>query len=169
MHKYLKNLLPRLRTLSNTLNQVEIFADKEWVFVDANSNNPHLYTFLRDQRLIVSVNSENKIGRWEILPTGKLLIEFSNEPPMLLENAFVNNAVLVLKKNGENDQPFILFDRFEIPDGNIIKYLKNLEKTIDLIPDEIDDDDKEDKFAVFYGYVFFIFFVYLLAKAYLFD
>lgn len=169
MHEYLNNLLPRLRTLSKTLNQVEIFADKEWVFVDANSNNPHLYTFLRDKRLIVSVNGENKIGKWEILPTGKLLIEFSNEPPMLLENAFVNNAVLVLKKNGENDQPFILFDRLEIPDGNIIKYLKNLEKTIDLIPDEIDDDDKEDKFAVFFGYVFFIFFVYLLAKAYLFN
>jgi hypothetical protein len=169
MHEYLNNLLPRLKTLSNTLNQVEIFGDKEWIFLDANSNNPHQYTFLRDKRLIVSVNGENKIGRWEILPTGKLLIEFSNEPPMLLENAFVNNAVLVLKKNGENDQPFILFDRFEIPDGNIIKYLKNLEKTIDLIPDEIDDDDKEDKFAVFYGYVFFIFVVYLLAKAYLFD
>jgi hypothetical protein len=144
MHEYLNNLLPRLKTLSNTLNQVEIFGDKEWIFLDLNSNNPHQYTFLRDKRLIVSVNGENKIGKWEILPTGKLLIEFSNEPPMLLENAFVNNSVLVLKKNGENDQPFILFDRFEIPDGNIIKYLKNLEKTIVLIPDEIDDDEDDD-------------------------
>jgi hypothetical protein len=169
MHKYLKNLLPRLRTLSNTLNQVEIFADKEWIFVDANSNNPHLYTFLRDQRLIVSVNSENKIGRWEILPTGKLLIEFSNEPPMLLENAFVNNALLVLKKNGENDQPFILFDRFEIPDGNIIKYLKNLEKTIDLIPDEIDNDEDDDYPKMFAGLIFLIVLAYSLAKKYLFD
>ena len=143
MHEYLNNLLPRLRTLSKTLNQVEIFADKEWVFVDANSNNPHLYTFLRDKRLIVSVNGENKIGKWEILPTGKLLIEFSNEPPMLLENAFVNNAVLVLKKNGNNDQPFILFDKIKIPDGNVINYLENLEKTIIPTPDyqyETDDD-----------------------------
>ena len=130
MHEYLNNLLPRLRTLSKTLNQVEIFGDKEWVFVDASTNNPHLYTFLRDKRLIVLVNGNSKIGKWEILPTEKLLIEFSNEPPLLLENAFVNKVILVLKKNGKNDQPFILFDRIGIPDGNIIKYLLNLEKTI---------------------------------------
>ena len=164
MHEYLNNLLPRLKTLSKTLNQVEIFADKEWVFLDANSNNPHLYTFLRDQRLIVSVYSENKIGKWEILPTGKLLIEFSNEPPMLLENAFVNKVVLILKKNGKNDQPFILFDRIGIPDGNITKYLENLEKTIVLIPDKKDDDGDTIRIGVL-----IITLIASLALAYLFD
>ena len=63
---------------------------------------------------------------------------------MLLENAFVNKVVLILKKNGKNDQPFILFDRIGIPDGNIIEYLENLEKTIVLIPDEIDDHEDDD-------------------------
>jgi hypothetical protein len=167
MHEYLNNLLPRLRTLSKTLNQVEIFADKEWVFVDANSNNPHLYTFLRDKRLIVSVNGENKIGKWEILPTGKLLIEFSKEPPMLLENAFVNNAVLVLKKNGKNDQPFILFDKIKIPDGNIVKYLLNLEKTIIQIPDypyEPDDDLDPLMIKIILVIVLFFIIIFFLFK-----
>ena len=64
---------------------------------------------------------------------------------MLLENAFVNKVVLILKKNGKNDQPFILFDRIGIPDGNIIEYLENLEKTIAppiivVIPDKLKDD-----------------------------
>ena len=169
MHEYLNNLLPRLKTLSKTLNQVEIFADKEWVFLDANSNNPHLYTFLRDKRLIVLVNGNSKIGKWEILPTGKLLIEFSNEPPMLLENAFVNKVVLILKKNGKNDQPFILFDRIGIPDGNIIEYLENLEKTIAppiivVIPDKL----KDDGYNISIG-VLIITLIASLALAYLFD
>ncbi len=169
MHEYLNNLLPRLKTLSKTLNQVEIFADKEWIFLDANSNNPHQYTFLRDKRLIVSVNGENKIGKWEILPTGKLLIEFSNEPPMLLENAFVNKVVLILKKNSKNDQPFILFDRIGIPDGNIIEYLENLEKTIVtpiivVIPDKLNDDGYNISIGVL-----IIILIASLALAYLFD
>jgi hypothetical protein len=169
MHEYLNNLLPRLKTLSKTLNHVEIFADKEWIFLDAKSNNPHQYTFLRDKRLIVSVNGENKIGKWEILPTGKLLIEFSNEPPMLLENAFVNKVVLILKKNGKNDQPFILFDRIGIPDGNIIEYLENLEKTIIppiivVIPDKLNDDGYNISIGVL-----IITLIASLALAYLFD
>jgi hypothetical protein len=155
MHDYINNLLPRLKNLSRTLNQVEIFGDKEWILVDANSNNPHLYTFLRDKRLIVSVNGVSKIGKWEILPTGKLLIEFSNEQPILLENAFVNKVVLILKKSGNNDQPFILFDRIGIPDGNIIRYLLNLEKTISLPENELSYSEPLEDSYNFYFYSFF--------------
>lgn len=130
MHEYITNLLPRLKTLNRNLNQVEIFGDKEWIFVDGDSNDAHTYTFLRDKRLIVVFNGQNKIGHWEILPTGKLLIEFENEAPLMLENAFVNKAVLVLKKNGDDSQPFILFDRMKIPDGNIVRYFERLEERL---------------------------------------
>ena len=85
---------------------------------------------------------------------------------MLLENAFVNKVVLILKKNGKNDQPFILFDRIGIPDGNITKYLENLEKTIVLIPDKKDDDGDTILIGVL---IITLFFIVLLAISYLFD
>ena len=83
---------------------------------------------------------------------------------MLLENAFVNKVVLILKKNGKNDQPFILFDRIGIPDGNITKYLENLEKTIVVIPDKL----KDDGYNISIG-VLIITLIASLALAYLFD
>ena len=88
---------------------------------------------------------------------------------MLLENAFVNKVVLILKKNGKNDQPFILFDRIGIPDGNIIEYLENLEKTIAppiivVIPDKL----KDDGYNISIG-VLIITLIASLALAYLFD
>jgi hypothetical protein len=126
MHEYIINLLPRLKTLGRTLNQIEIFVDKEWLLLDAKTNNSHGYTFLRDKRLIVSFNNHNKIGHWGLLPNRKLLIEFPNEAPLIFENAFLNDAVIVLKKNGVNNQPFILFDKMQIPDANVFKYFNRL-------------------------------------------
>lgn len=155
MHEYLSNLLPRLKSLSKTLNQVEIFVDKEWVFLD-EQNNVHEYTFLRDHRLIVAFNGQNLRGKWEILPTGKLLIDISNEI-MILENAFVNKVVLVLKKNGKDDQPFILFDKVKIPDGNINRYLEELEQTLSLPENEHSDSEVEGKYSyevLFYSFCF---------------
>jgi hypothetical protein len=73
---------------------------------------------------------------------------------MLLENAFVNNAVLVLKKNGHNDHPFILFDKIKIPDGNIIRYLENLEKTISFSNNEPSDPELTDDSYDIYFYLF---------------
>jgi hypothetical protein len=124
MQEFINNLIPRLKILSKSLDQVEVFVDKAWVYTDEN-NNIHEYTFLRDQRLIVSYNGQIEKGKWELLPTGKLLLDIANEN-MMLENAFVNKAILVLKKNGMDDQPFILFDIKKIPDGNITSYLEML-------------------------------------------
>jgi hypothetical protein len=124
MQEFINNLIPRLKILSKSLDQVEVFVDKAWVYTDEN-NNIHEYTFLRDQRLIVSFNGQIQKGKWELLPTGKLLLDIANEN-MMLENAFINKAILVLKKNGMDDQPFILFDIKKIPDGNITSYLEML-------------------------------------------
>ena len=124
MQEFINNLIPRLKILSKSLDQVEVFVDKAWVYTDEN-NNIHEYTFLRDQRLIVSFNGQIQKGKWELLPTGKLLLDIANEN-IMLENAFINKAILVLKKNGMDDQPFILFDIKKIPDGNITSYLEML-------------------------------------------
>ncbi|MDP2413838.1 hypothetical protein [Daejeonella sp.] len=162
MQEFINNLIPRLKNLSKTLDQVEVFVDKAWVYTDEN-NNIHEYTFLRDQRLIVSFNGQIQKGKWELLPTGKLLLDIAHEN-MMLEKAFINKAILVLKKNGMDDQPFILFDIKKIPDGNITSYLEMLAENPMLHLEDETSGPKEsfDYFDVTVVVISFIFIVILI-------
>jgi hypothetical protein len=55
MQQYLKNFIPRLNQFSRTLDQIESFVDKPWIFID-EKNNKHTYIFQRDKSLIMSLN-----------------------------------------------------------------------------------------------------------------
>ena len=125
MIAYLTNLLPRLQNYSVGLDKIEVFVDKPWVFIDG-SNNHHDYTFMRDGRLLMSLNGTVTIGKWELLPTQRLLIDrlFDN---VMLNNVFINNDILVLQKNGSNDDPFVLVNQKVIKDLNYLEYLKELD------------------------------------------
>jgi hypothetical protein len=134
MDEYLKNLYSRLRRHSAELNQIEIFVDRSWLYIDDNKNR-HEYNFLRDMRLIMSLNGTVAIGTWELLPSGKLLINRVHDN-ILLENLFIDNALLVLQKSGTTDSAFILLDPAKIQDLDVVKYLVILEaqKQLNEIP-----------------------------------
>lgn len=132
MIDYLKNIIPRLSQFSKSLDKEEIFINKPWVFLDEEQNN-HGYLFHRDKRLIMSFNGTVQIGSWELLPHGKLLIDRCADK-LLLENMFIDDALMILKKSGSEDESFVLINEKVIPDLNAIAYLKNKE-TIQEISD----------------------------------
>lgn len=83
MLEYLSNLLPRLRQYSETLDKKEILIDQPWVLIDKGLNKQQ-YIFERSGRLLVSVNGETEIGKWEYIPAVKsLLIHMSDNHLML--------------------------------------------------------------------------------------
>jgi hypothetical protein len=125
MEEYFKNLINRLRRYSTDLDKIELFVDRSWLYQDDKNNN-HEYIFLRDQRLILTLNGAVTEGKWELLPNGKLLINRVHDR-ILLENLFIDNALMVLKKSGSGDIPFILYDPLLIPDGDVVKYLNTVE------------------------------------------
>lgn len=128
MYEFLRNIIPRIQSFSKRLDQIEVFVDRSWILVDEN-NNKHEYNFLRENnQLIMSLNGQVKLGSWQLLPTGKLLIE-RGENALLLDNAFIDEAVLVLKRGNSNELPFILFNDKLIPDGDIVNYLIRVEKS----------------------------------------
>ncbi len=126
MLDYLRNILPRIQGYSKSLDRVEVFVEKPWVLFDER-NNLHEYMFMRDKRLILSLNGIVKEGKWELLPNGKLLIDRVDDK-ILLQNMFIDDAVMILKMSGTADVPFLLVNEHRVPDRDVMKYLELVEE-----------------------------------------
>jgi hypothetical protein len=123
--QYIKSILPRLSQLSKTLDSKENFVDKRWVMLDTD-NNTHEYFFKRDGKLLLFINGEGKQGIWELLDGGKrLMVEVGNEIK-LLQSAFIQDGLFVLKKSAGDELAFALYNPDVVVHGDIEKYIENL-------------------------------------------
>jgi hypothetical protein len=122
MHKYIQNILPRIKKYSKQLEKKENFIDFPWVFIDEDGRN-HEYLFMRDNRLIMSLTGKVTTGSWELLPNGKLLINRVADQ-IMLENMFIDDALMILKRSGSEDSPFILINEKIIPDYDVKGYFE---------------------------------------------
>ena len=125
MWKYIFNIIPRIQQFSAQLSHVEVFVDKPWILMDEDQNN-HEYVFLRDNRLIMSLNGNCVTGSWQLLPTGKLLINRVTDE-IMLQHTFIDEGILVLKKSGSNEHPFMLINEEIISDKDPVGYLRKVE------------------------------------------
>lgn len=107
MEEYLKNILPRLRRHSSQLNRIEMFIERPWL--KFNDNNRVEYTFERNKTLIISTNGDAEVGTWELLSTGKLLIQKPNGDEQL-EPQFLNDNLFILSKPNSEDQLSLLIN-----------------------------------------------------------
>jgi len=107
MEEYLRNILPRLKRYSNQLNKVEMFIEKPWL--KFNENERIEYTFERNKTLIISTNGNAQVGTWELLSTGKLLIQKPNGSEQL-EPQFLNNNLFILTKPNSEDYLSLLIN-----------------------------------------------------------
>ena len=159
---FINNIIPRLRRFAVNIEIKEALVDKIWEIFD-DPENVHDYQFLRDKRLIMTHNGDVKIGRWEILPNNRLLIERGNDQPINLLYDFSTQGIVLMKKAGNNQIPFLLFDKNVIPDGNIIRYLEERESTNAPNPPiyKIEEPDKFDSIMIIFAFimVFLILFI----------
>lgn len=125
MKQYILNLLPRLQEFSKSLDKIENFVDKAWVLVDDHGNSL-TYVFQRNNSLIMSVNGKAQIGRWDYIHAAKRLLLDSGGEKILLNHAFVEKGVMILKLDGSRDAPWVFANENEIPDLDVNRYLKEL-------------------------------------------
>lgn len=125
MKLYIESLIPRLRGFSENLDRKEIFVDIPWVVVDEDSNQQK-YIFKRNGELVMSLNGQVTIGKWEYLSTAKVLLIDRIQDKILLNQNFIDPAVMVLKKDGTKDGNLFLANEILLPDLNIAGYLKEL-------------------------------------------
>jgi len=125
MLQYINNLVPRLKDFSASLDKIEIFVDKPWVIVDDNQNIQK-FIFKRNGELVMSLNGQVTIGKWEFLSYAKSLLIDRIEDKILLNQKFIDPAVMILKKENLFDENLILANEGLLPDLNVINYLKGL-------------------------------------------
>jgi hypothetical protein len=125
MLEYIRNIIPRIQQFSAQLSKEEVFVDKPWVLID-HKGNTHEYIFLRNHDLILSVNGKVIKGSWQLLPTGKLLIDRVTDK-IMLQQAFIYDGILLLKMSGSDDLPFILLNESIVPDKDPERYLQKVE------------------------------------------
>jgi hypothetical protein len=125
MPLYLQNLLPRLRQFSQSLEKKELLVDQPWILT-GDVPNKQQFIFRRDGTLIQSVNGDVETGTWEYIAAAQSLLIQSNSIKILLNHAFFDKGVLLLKKDGSPDNPWILANERIIPDLDVETYLKNL-------------------------------------------
>jgi hypothetical protein len=125
MKIYIENLLPRLKEFSQSLDRKEIFIDTPWITIDEN-NNKQKYIFQRDGSLIMSLNGEVQIGKWEYLSVAKSILIDRIKDKILLNQYFVHASIMVLKLDGTSENNLILANEHVIPDYNVQEFLKNL-------------------------------------------
>jgi hypothetical protein len=158
---FINNIIPRLRRIALNIEIKEALVDKIWEIFD-DPLNVHDYQFLRDKRLIMTHNGDVKIGSWEILPGNRLLIERGNEVPINLLYDFSTHGIILMKKAGNNEIPFLLYDKNIIPDGNIIGYLEKKESTLIrtnipiLDPERLEQQERNFVISVFILFIFFV-------------
>ena len=122
MITYIQQLLPRIRAFSSDLDKKELFVDKLFTLLQPN-NEVHQYTFNRDKRLILSIDGITTLGTWELLATGQLLINRGKDI-ITLDFDFLHKDVLIMKMGGTEDNPFIIYNKSVIKDGNVLNFLR---------------------------------------------
>lgn len=125
MKQYLSKLLPRIKQYSQTLDKKELFVDAPWVIIDEQQNQQK-YIFKRDGELVMSLNGHVTIGKWEYLSAARSLLIDRNVDKILLNQSFIDPAVMVLRKDGSKEENLVLANEVLLPDLDVVKYLKDL-------------------------------------------
>jgi hypothetical protein len=125
MKAYLQDLVNRLSQFSEKLDNITLFIDQPWVLIDAESNY-HKYIFKRDGQLIMSLNGQVQLGKWEYLTSAKSILIDRIIDKVLLNQSFFDSAVMVLKVDGSNNNLFVLANEIIIPDLDVKKYLQSV-------------------------------------------
>lgn len=125
MKLYLQDIINRLAQFSEKLDNTTLFIDKPWVLIDSNSDY-HKYIFKRNGELVMSLNGQVQVGKWEYLTAAKSILIDRIKDKVLLNQSFFDSAVMVLKIDGSNNQLFVLANETLIPDLDVKKYLQSL-------------------------------------------
>jgi hypothetical protein len=129
MKEYLKNILPRLKTYSQELDIAERIIDKPWIWVSEEIPAQKL-VFRRNGELLMVQQGEVTIGRWEYIQALNSLLIDRNVDKILMNYAFIDDAVMLLKKDGiENGDIIAFVNENRIPNLNYRSYLEELDKS----------------------------------------
>lgn len=134
MKLYIKDLIKRLSLFSEELDNKTLFTNRKWILVN-DTGNQETFIFEGDGNLIMSINGKVKDATWRYIPeANSILIDRGPGDKILLNHAFLDEGVMILKYDGNsNENLFMLANQNIISDLNVEKYLNSrLDDLIDI-------------------------------------
>lgn len=125
MNELLKYFTSSLSNKTLSLKKKGVLIEKPWTLIDDDGEVQKLI-FKRDKGLILSKNGVVSEGNWDYYPEARALLIDRVKDKLLLKEQFIDNNVLILKKDGTANDFFALANENTLPDLNIPKYLNSL-------------------------------------------
>lgn len=125
MNDILRYFVKSLAISTLSLKKKGILVEKPWALIDDDGEIQKLI-FKRDKGLILSKNGKVTEGSWDYYPEAKALLIDRVKDKLLLKEQFIDENVLILKKDGTDNDFFALANENSLPDFNIPKYLNSL-------------------------------------------
>lgn len=122
MNNHLQFVISSIKNHSLSLKKTSILINKPWTLVDSD-NEIQKIIFKKDKELILSKNGQATIGQWEYFPEARSILIDRGKDKILCNEAFIDDAVLILKLDGTSNDFFILANHNLIPDLDIYSYL----------------------------------------------
>jgi len=124
MKKIIKYFLSNVKSSKESLEQKSVLVDKPWALIDDNGEIQKLI-FTKDNRLILSRNGVVSTGSWEYFPAGKALLIDRVTDKILLKEQYIDENVMLLRRDGTQDDYYAFANENSIPDLDVPKYLNS--------------------------------------------
>lgn len=125
MKRYIQNIANDLKQFSSSLDMRAFLLNKPWALIDSDMGIQKLI-FNKNNELILSRNGSVTYGKWDYFPQAKSILIDRGTDIILCNEIYVDDNVLVLKKDGTKDSLIILANENSIPDLDAYTYLNNL-------------------------------------------
>ncbi len=115
-----------LNGFSQTIKKKGILVDQPWALID-EENCIQKLIFRKNNSLILSKNGVVTEGSWEYFPQSRALLIDRGTDKLLLNECYIDTNVLILKKDGTDNDFFAFANENFLPDYNIPQYLNSVQ------------------------------------------
>ena len=125
MKQYLKSIVNDLKQFSNTLDKKSLLLNKPWALIDSDLGIQKII-FKSDKEMVLSRDGNATKGKWEYLSEAKSLLLDRGADIILCKEEYIDESVLILRKDGTKDGYIILANENNLPSLDAYRYLTEL-------------------------------------------
>ena len=122
----IKSFRSSLKNYNSQLANKNLLVDIPWTMVDGDLNLQRLI-FNRNNSLYVITEGVIQESTWEYIPSMNSLAISIDGRRILMNEVFLDEKVLILKRDGSNADCLAFANEMKLPDLNLVNYLKSLQ------------------------------------------
>ena len=149
MKSYIINKLNVLKSLNKNLDLTSCIKGAEWIALSSNKEDVEKYIFLKDDKLLISVNGKSSYSKWNYLKINSSLVIENAHEKILFKIVVCNSDIIVLNIDSTNKYCFLINSKSKElvnPDYEMIQWYLIRKCHIDILSAEQRKEyDKEEE------------------------